>query len=116
MIIITMMTMRKGLNDSSFLVSCKFVACLDFYETFHFSWLRKKALDLCYDHIKADDEFTKCISVGPVSRKHILASVGFETRAVLCDSSRDLDSSPFYSDSDSSPVFFTLTRTRTQKS
>ena len=32
---------------------------------------------------------------------------------VLCDSSRYSDSSPFYSDSDSSPVFFTLTRTRT---
>ena len=39
-------------------------------------------------------------------------------RAVLCDSSRDSDSSPFYSDSESSPVFFTWTwtRTRTQKS
>ena len=41
-----------------------------------------------------------------------------QSLAVLCDSSRDSDSSPFYSDSDSSPVFFTLTRTRlrTQKS
>ena len=33
---------------------------------------------------------------------------------MLCDSSRDSGSSPFYSDSDSSPVFFTLTRTRTR--
>ena len=35
---------------------------------------------------------------------------------MLCDSSRDSDSSPFFDDSDSSPVFFTLTRTRTKKS
>ena len=37
---------------------------------------------------------------------------------MLCDSSRDSDSSPVFDDSDSSPFFFTLTRTltRTQKS
>ena len=37
---------------------------------------------------------------------------------VLCDLSRDSDSSSFFDDSDSSPVFFSLTRTRirTQKS
>ncbi|XP_071477715.1 lanosterol synthase-like [Diadema antillarum] len=44
------------------------MAILDFYERFHSTWLRKKALDMCYDHIKADDEFTDGISIGPISK------------------------------------------------
>nr|UTN00765.1 lanosterol synthase [Strongylocentrotus purpuratus] len=44
------------------------MAILDLYEKFHSTWLKKKALDHCYEHIKADDEFTNGISVGPISK------------------------------------------------
>ena len=40
---------------------------LDFYEGFHSGSLREKALKECYEHICADDSFTKGISIGPVS-------------------------------------------------
>ncbi|KAL5006604.1 hypothetical protein ScPMuIL_015410 [Solemya velum] len=41
---------------------------LNTYEAYHSSYIRKWALDKCYDHICADDEFTKCISIGPISK------------------------------------------------
>ncbi|XP_067952053.1 lanosterol synthase-like [Watersipora subatra] len=41
---------------------------LNTYEKCHMSWLRNKALEKCYEHICADDEFTQCISVGPISK------------------------------------------------
>ncbi|XP_067649211.1 lanosterol synthase-like [Haliotis asinina] len=41
---------------------------LDWYEVFHSSSLRQKALNMCYEHICADDSFTKGISIGPVSK------------------------------------------------
>ncbi|XP_074045989.1 lanosterol synthase isoform X2 [Macrotis lagotis] len=43
-------------------------AVLNFYETYHLSSLRKLAVAEVYDHITADDRFTKCISIGPISK------------------------------------------------
>uniref|UniRef100_A0A3B3CQ52 Lanosterol synthase (2,3-oxidosqualene-lanosterol cyclase) n=1 Tax=Oryzias melastigma TaxID=30732 RepID=A0A3B3CQ52_ORYME len=41
---------------------------LNLYEAHHSAALRKKALKEVYDHIQADDRFTKCISIGPISK------------------------------------------------
>ncbi|XP_050388661.2 lanosterol synthase isoform X1 [Patella vulgata] len=41
---------------------------LDIYEKCYISSVREKALKMCYDHICADDKFTKGISIGPVSK------------------------------------------------
>nr|XP_033803079.1 lanosterol synthase isoform X2 [Geotrypetes seraphini] len=41
---------------------------LNWYEAHHSGSLRRKAMDELYDHIKADDRFTKCISIGPISK------------------------------------------------
>ncbi|MEQ2206681.1 hypothetical protein XENOCAPTIV_001617 [Xenoophorus captivus] len=38
---------------------------LNLYEAHHSSTLRKMAIRELYDHIQADDRFTKCISIGP---------------------------------------------------
>ncbi|XP_048390447.1 lanosterol synthase isoform X3 [Stegostoma tigrinum] len=43
-------------------------AFLNMYEDHHSTTLRKKALTELYDHIVADDRFTKCISIGPISK------------------------------------------------
>ncbi|XP_046553648.1 LOW QUALITY PROTEIN: lanosterol synthase-like [Haliotis rubra] len=51
----------------SWLLDTAFVF-LDWYEVFHSSSLREKALNMCYEHICADDSFTKGISIGPVSK------------------------------------------------
>lgn len=40
---------------------------LNLYERFHSTSLRKRAIHMLYEHIAADDRFTKCISIGPVS-------------------------------------------------
>jgi len=42
---------------------------LNVYEAHHSTILREKAVKELYDHIKADDRFTKCISIGPVREK-----------------------------------------------
>uniref|UniRef100_A0A8C8S5R7 Lanosterol synthase n=1 Tax=Pelusios castaneus TaxID=367368 RepID=A0A8C8S5R7_9SAUR len=39
---------------------------LNLYEAHHITSLRQRALAVVYDHIKADDRFTKAISIGPV--------------------------------------------------
>lgn len=39
---------------------------LNVYEAYHSTSLREKAILELYDHIQADDSFTKCISIGPV--------------------------------------------------
>lgn len=44
-----------------------FLAVLNIYEKYHNTWLREKTLKELYNHICKDDEFTKCISIGPVS-------------------------------------------------
>uniref|UniRef100_A0AAR2M387 Terpene cyclase/mutase family member n=1 Tax=Pygocentrus nattereri TaxID=42514 RepID=A0AAR2M387_PYGNA len=41
---------------------------LNVYEAHHSTALREKAVKELYDHIKADDRFTKCISIGPISK------------------------------------------------
>ncbi|XP_015232464.1 PREDICTED: lanosterol synthase [Cyprinodon variegatus] len=41
---------------------------LNMYEANHSSTLRKKAIRELFDHIQADDRFTKCISIGPISK------------------------------------------------
>ncbi len=45
---------------------------LDIYERFHIAKERQRALDECLDHIEADDEFTQCISIGPVSKVSVI--------------------------------------------
>ena len=37
------------------------------YEPWHVKKLRSWAVGECLDHIRADDQFTDCISIGPVS-------------------------------------------------
>uniref|UniRef100_A0A3Q3NPX0 Terpene cyclase/mutase family member n=1 Tax=Labrus bergylta TaxID=56723 RepID=A0A3Q3NPX0_9LABR len=41
---------------------------LNVYEAHHSTMLRGKAVKELYDHIQADDRFTKCISIGPISK------------------------------------------------
>ncbi|XP_024919504.1 lanosterol synthase [Cynoglossus semilaevis] len=41
---------------------------LNVYEAHHSSTLREKAVAELYRHIQADDSFTKCISIGPISK------------------------------------------------
>ncbi|XP_033842260.2 lanosterol synthase [Periophthalmus magnuspinnatus] len=41
---------------------------LNVYESHHSSALRQKAIDELYEHIQADDRFTKSISIGPISK------------------------------------------------
>jgi len=53
---------------------------LNFYEKYHSSWLRQKALDKCYEHICADDEFTKSISIGPVCISKPLLYIIYQCR------------------------------------
>ncbi|XP_041857392.1 lanosterol synthase-like [Melanotaenia boesemani] len=41
---------------------------LNVYEAHHSTTLREKAVKELYEHIQADDRFTKCISIGPISK------------------------------------------------
>ncbi|KAK5861478.1 hypothetical protein PBY51_022872 [Eleginops maclovinus] len=41
---------------------------LNVYEAHHSTMLRDKAVKELYEHIEADDRFTKCISIGPISK------------------------------------------------
>ncbi|XP_074857495.1 lanosterol synthase isoform X2 [Carettochelys insculpta] len=43
-------------------------AILNVYEAHHSVWLRQRAIAELYDHIRADDSFTKAISIGPISK------------------------------------------------
>ncbi|XP_066226065.1 lanosterol synthase isoform X1 [Saccopteryx leptura] len=43
-------------------------AILNLYERHHSSSLRQRAIQKLYEHIAADDSFTKCISIGPISK------------------------------------------------
>ena len=42
-------------------------ALLNLYERHHSTSLRQRATQKLHEHIAADDRFTKCISIGPVS-------------------------------------------------
>uniref|UniRef100_A0A8C4I882 Terpene cyclase/mutase family member n=1 Tax=Dicentrarchus labrax TaxID=13489 RepID=A0A8C4I882_DICLA len=41
---------------------------LNVYEAYHSTTMRGKAVKELYEHIQADDSFTKCISIGPISK------------------------------------------------
>ncbi|XP_058379294.1 lanosterol synthase isoform X1 [Diceros bicornis minor] len=41
---------------------------LNLYECHHSASLRQRAVQKLYEHIAADDRFTKCISIGPISK------------------------------------------------
>eukprot|EP00731_Ephydatia_muelleri_P008296 Em0004g634a len=41
---------------------------LNTYEPWHVKKLRSWAVSECLDHIRADDQFTDCISIGPISK------------------------------------------------
>ncbi|XP_065417320.1 lanosterol synthase-like isoform X2 [Chrysemys picta bellii] len=43
-------------------------AILNVYEAHHSARLRQRAIAELYDHIKAEDRFTKAISIGPISK------------------------------------------------
>ncbi|KAF6120011.1 hypothetical protein HJG60_010346 [Phyllostomus discolor] len=43
-------------------------AILNLYERHHSTSLRQQAIRKLYEHIAADDRFTKCISIGPISK------------------------------------------------
>ncbi|XP_020034252.1 lanosterol synthase isoform X1 [Castor canadensis] len=43
-------------------------AFLNLYERFHSTSLRQKAIQMLYEHIAADDRFSKSISIGPISK------------------------------------------------
>ncbi|XP_023486108.1 lanosterol synthase isoform X2 [Equus przewalskii] len=43
-------------------------AFLNLYERHHSASLRQRAIQTLYEHIVADDRFTKCISIGPISK------------------------------------------------
>lgn len=49
-------------------------AIMNVYEAHHSTHLRQRAITELYDHIKADDRFTKCISIGPVRHFNPLIS------------------------------------------
>ncbi|XP_053483287.1 lanosterol synthase isoform X1 [Ictalurus furcatus] len=51
---------------STLLTAAYFI--LNLYEAHHSTALREKAVKELYDHIQADDRFTKCISIGPISK------------------------------------------------
>nr|XP_025841310.1 lanosterol synthase [Vulpes vulpes] len=43
-------------------------ALLNLYERHHSASLRQRAVQRLYEHIAADDRFSKCISIGPISK------------------------------------------------
>jgi len=45
---------------------------MNWYEWYYSCSLRQKALDRIYEHVCADDDFTHCISIGPVWRDCII--------------------------------------------
>jgi len=46
---------------------------LDWYEPWHISSYRQKAIDEIYEHVCADDVFSHGISIGPVCVKTLTA-------------------------------------------
>uniref|UniRef100_A0A1A8LCF6 Lanosterol synthase (2,3-oxidosqualene-lanosterol cyclase) n=1 Tax=Nothobranchius pienaari TaxID=704102 RepID=A0A1A8LCF6_9TELE len=48
---------------------------MNVYEAHHSTTLREKAVRELYEHIQADDRFTKCISIGPISKTINMLSV-----------------------------------------
>lgn len=48
---------------------------LNVYEAHHSTALRERAVKELYEHIQADDRFTKCISIGPVTATLLVAPI-----------------------------------------
>ncbi|KYQ91453.1 cycloartenol synthase [Tieghemostelium lacteum] len=63
---------------------------LSLYEKVHSSWLRDKAIDHTFDHIRFEDEQTKYIDIGPVNK----------TLNMLCVWDREGKSPNFYKHAD----------------
>lgn len=53
------------------------LAILNAYEKVHNPTLRAKALDMCLDHIRFEDKFTKWICIGPVNKAFNMLSIFF---------------------------------------
>lgn len=51
---------------------------MNIYEAHHSGALRGRAVKELYDHIQADDRFTKCISIGPVRENYSCSYVFFQ--------------------------------------
>uniref|UniRef100_A0A8B9PF09 Lanosterol synthase n=1 Tax=Apteryx owenii TaxID=8824 RepID=A0A8B9PF09_APTOW len=58
-------------------------AIMNVYEANHSTSLRQRAVAELYDHIKADDRFTKCISIGPGTNGSQLWDTAFAVQAFL---------------------------------
>ncbi|XP_074766284.1 lanosterol synthase isoform X2 [Athene noctua] len=58
-------------------------AIMNAYEAHHNTHLRQRAITELYDHIKADDRFTKCISIGPGTNGSQLWDTAFAIQAFL---------------------------------
>ncbi|XP_047573751.1 lanosterol synthase isoform X2 [Lutra lutra] len=43
-------------------------ALLNLYERYHSTSVRQRAIQKLYEHIVADDRFSKCLSIGPISK------------------------------------------------
>ncbi|KJE90129.1 lss protein [Capsaspora owczarzaki ATCC 30864] len=54
-------------NPHSWIMDWSFSA-LNVYEKFHSTSIRKRALDMALDHIRAEDENTQCVGIGPISK------------------------------------------------
>uniref|UniRef100_A0A8D0LCC0 Terpene cyclase/mutase family member n=1 Tax=Sphenodon punctatus TaxID=8508 RepID=A0A8D0LCC0_SPHPU len=58
-------------------------AIFNVYERCHSTCLRQRAIAELYDHIKADDRFTKTISIGPISKTiNMLVCLGTGTQTL----------------------------------
>lgn len=57
---------------------------MNVYEAHHSTHLRQRAVTELYDHIKADDRFTKCISIGPVGHSLLILQCLFVLQGPAC--------------------------------
>lgn len=84
---------------------------LNVYEAHHSTTLRGKAVKELYDHIQADDRFTKCISIGPVKTapltgEEALRSLTFKWLCLFLQISKTINMLVrWYVEGPSSPAF-----------
>lgn len=57
---------------------------LNVYEAHHSTTLRGKAVEELYEHIQADDRFTKCISIGPVIKTLTRRKFTYQGMVIRC--------------------------------
>ena len=65
---------------TAFYVHATYVVVMNVYESVHSRWLRNKALEECLDHVRADDEATQGISIGPVRACDVCGETTFGVR------------------------------------